>query len=207
ARIYDRHVVLLYEVDDPLHGERRPVPLTAVPLALQHATIAVEDKTFYGNPGFDVRGVMRAARQNVMVGHVVEGGSSITQQLVKTMLLNAEPTFARKVHELALAYALTRRYSKATILRMYLNTVYYGARAYGVEVAAETYFHRPVSQLDLAQSTLLAGLPQSPSLYSPLVHPALALSRQQVVLQHMVAQGYISGHQARAAMAEARHFA
>ncbi|HKC75735.1 MAG TPA: transglycosylase domain-containing protein [Chloroflexota bacterium] len=206
ARIYDRYGTLLYEVGDPLHGERRPVPLAAVPRALQQATIAIEDKTFYANPGFDVRGVVRAAHTNLMVGHVVEGGSSITQQLVKMMLLSGEPTFARKVHELALAYALTRRYSKTAILRMYLNTVYYGARAYGVEAAAETYFHRHVSQLDLAQSALLAGLPQSPSLYSPLVHPALALGRQQVALQRMVAQGYITAAQARAAMAEARHF-
>jgi membrane peptidoglycan carboxypeptidase len=92
ARIYDRHGTLLYEVGDPLHGERRPVPLAAVPHALQQATIAIEDKTFYANPGFDVRGVARAARENLMVGHVVEGGSSITQQLVKTMLLSGEPT-------------------------------------------------------------------------------------------------------------------
>ncbi len=206
ARIYDRHGVLLYEVGDPQHGERRPVPLTAIPLSLQRATIAIEDKTFYVNPGFDPSGVVRAARDNLIAHRVVGGGSTITQQLVKNMLLGPEPTFSRKVHELTLAYALTRRYSKGQILSMYLNTVYYGARAYGVEAAAEVYFHRHVQQLDLAQAALLAGLPQAPSQYSPFVHPNLALARQREVLQRMVAQGYVSAAQADAAEAEARRF-
>lgn len=206
ARIYDRHGALLYEVGDPFYGERRPVPLAAIPLALQQATIASEDRTFYGNPGFDPRGVVRAARDNLIAHHVVGGGSTITQQLVKNMLLSPEPTFSRKMHELTLSYALTQRYSKSQILGMYLNTVYYGARAYGVEAAAEVYFHRPVGQLDLAQATLIAGLPQSPSQDSPFIHPDLALTRQREVLQRMVAQGYITAVQAGAAQAEARRF-
>ncbi len=206
ARIYDRHGVLLYEVSDPTHGERRPVALAAVPAALRHATIAIEDKSFYANPGFDPRGVVRAARDNATAGHVVGGGSTITQQLVKNTLLSPETSFQRKVHELTLSYALTRAYSKDQILGMYLNTVYYGARAYGVEAAAQVYFHRSVDKLDLAQSALLAGLPQAPSLYCPLVNPALALSRQREVLAAMTSQGYISWSQALAAMDEARHF-
>jgi len=206
ARIYDRHGALLYEVGDRAHGERHPVALAAVPAALRHATIAVEDKSFYSNPGFDPRGIVRAAHSNANAGRVVEGGSTITQQLVKNVLLNPEPSFQRKVHELTLSYALTRHYSKDQILGMYLNTVYYGARAYGVEAAAETYFHRHVDELDLAQSALLAGLPQAPTLYCPLVHPALALARQREVLMKMSAQGYISWPQALAAIDEARHF-
>ncbi len=206
ARIYDRHGTLLYEVGDRAHGERHPVALAAVPAALRHATIAVEDKSFYANPGFDPRGVARAARDNAAAGRVVGGGSTITQQLVKNMLLNPEPSLARKVHELTLSYALTRHYSKDQILDMYLNTVYYGALAYGVEAAAQTYFHRHVGELDLAQSALLAGLPQAPTLYSPLAHPAMALERQREALKAMAAQGYITWPQALAAMEEARHF-
>ncbi len=206
ARIYDRHGTLLYEVGDPMHGERRPVALASIPLALRQATIAIEDKSFYDNLGFDPRGVVRAARDNVAAGHVVGGGSTITQQLVKNMLLRPEPSFARKVHELTLAYALTRQYSKSDILHMYLNTVYYGARAYGVEAAAEVYFRRHVAQLDLAQSALLAGLPQSPTRYCPLVHPELARARADAVLAHMVAQGYVTAARARAARAEIAGF-
>src|SRR6266511_1508922 len=168
--IYDRtgeH--LLYRLED----ERRElVTLAQVPEKLQEATIAIEDKTFWSNPGIDVGGIIRAAQANARSGGITQGGSTITQQLIKTRLLGDEPTFARKAKEAILAIEATRTFSKQKILEMYFNQIYYGNQAYGIRAAAFTYFGlSDMSQLTLGQMALLAGLPQAPSDYDPVQNP------------------------------------
>ena len=206
TRILDRRGQLLAELPDPLTGRQRPVPLDAIPLALRQATIAVEDAGFYTNPGVDLRGIARAAWTNLRSGSLSAGGSTITQQLARGFLLDPalaqQRTLWRKLHEAALALKLTASYPKDEILALYLNQSYYGGRAYGVEAAAQTYFGKPVRDLDLAESALLAGLPQAPSAYSPFADRAAALARQGQVLDAMVRAGMISPAQAEQARAE-----
>lgn len=210
TRILDRRGQLLYELPDPLSGRQRPVPLAAMPLALRQATIAVEDASFYANPGVDVRGIARAAWTDLRSGSLTAGGSTITQQLARSFLLDPalarERSFSRKLREATLALKLTTAYSKDDILALYLNQTYYGGRAYGVEAAARHFFGKPVRDLDLAECALLAGLPQAPSSYDPFVARSAALSRQADVLAAMVRAGYISTAQAEAAKAEPLQF-
>jgi len=199
ARIYDRNNKLLQEINDPAGGRRILVPLSQVPEALKDATIAAEDASFYENPGFDVRAVIRATYQWVRSGAPQSGASTITQQLVKNTLLGPEQTAERKIKEAFLAMELTRRYSKDQILEMYVNEIFYGNRAYGIEAAAETYFGKPAKELNLAQASLLAGLPQAPSYYDPYTNLAAARERQQYVLDQMVRTGAITLAQREAA--------
>ena len=210
-RITDRHGRLLYEVLSEGGGRHDPVPLDTIPLHLRQATIAVEDANFYTNPGVDFQGLLRAAWINIQGGEVISGGSTITQQVVRNLLfepdVRTEITLRRKLREIILAYQLTQRYTKDDILALYLNQVYYGNLAYGVEAAAQTYFGRPVSDLDLAECALLAGLPQAPALYDPLANPEAAHERQSVVLDLMAARGYITAEDAEAARREPLHFA
>jgi penicillin-binding protein 1C len=211
SRILDRHGRLLYEISDPHAGRHRPVPLDAIPLACQQATIATEDANFYSHPGVDVVGILRAIWINIRGGEVLAGGSTITQQLARNLLLEpqerAERTLVRKLRESILAWRITRTYSRDEILALYLNEVNYGNLAYGMEAAARTYLGKGVAELDLAECALLAGLPQSPVAYDPLAHPLAARRRQQVVLELMVAQGYITQQQALLASQERLHFA
>jgi len=211
TRLYDRQGRLLYEVLDPNAGRRTIVPLSDIPLALQQATIATEDAAFYTHPGVDAVGLARALWINLQGGEVVVGGSTITQQLVRACLLPAEErgerTLRRKVREAILALRLTSQYSKDEILELYLNQVYYGHLAYGVEAAAQVYFGKPVRDLDLAECALLAGLPQSPAVYDPLADLPRAQERQRVVLDLMRKQGYITAQQAELAVAESLHLA
>ena len=151
-----------------LFTERRTrVPLKSIPVDLQNGIIATEDQNFFRHWGLDPVAILRAAKANLLAMHVVEGGSTITQQLAKVLFLSREKTFARKLKELLLALELERTYSKEEILELYLNQVYFGQGVYGVEAAARTYFGKPVSALTLAESALLAGLPRAPSAYSP----------------------------------------
>jgi penicillin-binding protein 1A len=180
--------------------DRQPVPLSDIPPLVQHAFIAVEDRRFYQNSGIDLRGILRAAVAD-LTGHPLQGGSTITQQLARNMYLTQRDTLTRKVREAILAIELTRRYTKPEILDMYLNWIYLGEHAYGVQAAAETYFGVPVWRLTLPEAALLAGLPQEPVGYDPYYHPALALERRNTVLAVMAQQGYITWAQARAAMA------
>src|SRR3989440_8652795 len=154
------------------HGDHRlAVKLKDIsPVAVQ-ATVAIEDKGFYTNPGFDINGIIRAFIDNIRAGHVVGGGSTITQQLAKQQFLTPDQTYSRKIRELALAYELSQTYSKDQIMELYLNKSFYGSQSYGVEAAAEGYFHVHASQLDLAQSAMLAGLPQAPTEWNPVLHP------------------------------------
>ncbi|VBB04873.1 transglycosylase [Lucifera butyrica] len=167
------------------------VPLKNIPLPLQQAVIAVEDNRFYHHFGLDMEGIFRAALVNLQTGSVLEGGSTITQQLVKNLFLSQEQTMGRKLEEVLLALDMELHYSKDEILEMYLNTIYFGSNAYGIGPASHIYFAKPPSSLNLAECALLAGLPNAPSIYSPYVNYAAAKQRQAVVLAAMVRNGYI----------------
>lgn len=211
TKIYDRHGRLLFEVLDPRAGRRTRVPLDELPLHLRQAVIAVEDRDFYGHPGIDLRGILRAVYLNLRAGHIVSGASTITQQLARDILLSPEEarsrSMVRKLRESILALRLTRSYGKDSILEMYLNEVYFGQLAYGAEAAAQVYFGIHARDLDLAQSALLAGLIQSPSAYNPLVDLESAKARQRIVLDLMVRNGFVTPEGASLARAEPLHFA
>jgi 1A family penicillin-binding protein len=210
TKIYDRHGRLLYQVTLPQEGTHTYLRLDETSPSLRQATIATEDASFYRNPGFDVLALGRALAQNLRAREVVTGGSTITQQLVRNLYLSPEErssqTIQRKVRETILAFRLTRHLSKDKILELYLNQVYYGNLAYGVEAAAQTYFGKSARHLDLAEASLLAGLPQSPARYDPLTDLAAAKARQTTVLSLMADAGYISRDEARAALAEPLRF-
>ncbi len=204
TKIYDRSgQTLIYEVIDPLGGDRTWIELSDAPLYLRNATIAIEDKTFYENPGYDTEGIARALWNN-LTGGQVQGGSSITQQLVKNVLIEPEERgqvrYDRKFKELILAIRISNEFSKDQILEWYLNTNFYGNLAYGVEAAAQVYFDKPVNELTLAESAILAAIPQSPAL-NPIDNFDLAKERQLVVLNLMVEQGYITEQEAEEAFA------
>jgi 1A family penicillin-binding protein len=202
TKIYDRNGELLYEVFDANAGRRTYVPIEEIPQDLIDATIATEDKTFYNNPGFDPLAIGRAVWVNVTEGEIVTGASTITQQLVKNIFLSPEQTFTRKLQEAILAQEITRRYTKDQILEIYLNEIYYGNMCYGIEAAAETYFGKRARDLTLAEASLLAGLPQAPSIYDPYTNPEAAKQRQKTVLALMVKEGYVNWAQAEAAWNE-----
>jgi penicillin-binding protein 1A len=192
--IYDRHGQLIAE----LHGaeNRVLVPSTKIPDVMKQATVAVEDERFYTHHGIDFRSLIRALVENLRSGGVVQGGSTITEQYVKNAYVGNERTYTRKIREAVLAWQLEDRWSKDKILTEYLNTVYYGAGAYGVEAAALTYFHVHASELNLQQAALLAALPKFPTEYSPTTDPKLSKQRRNLVLQLMAAQGYITQRRA-----------
>jgi len=210
TKIYDRDGRLLYEVALPQEGAHTYLRLEEISPALRQATIATEDASFYSNPGFDVFALGRALVQNLRAGEVVTGGSTITQQLVRNLYLSPEErssqSIQRKVRETILAFRLTRHMSKDKILELYLNQVYYGNLAYGVEAAARTYFGKSARHLDLAEASLLAGLPQSPVGHDPLANLPSAKARQATVLSLMADAGYISDDEAHAALAEPLRF-
>jgi 1A family penicillin-binding protein len=199
ARIFDRNGKLLQEINDPEGGRRTLITLADIPRVAQQATVAAEDASFYDNPGFDIRAVIRATYQWARTGSPQSGASTITQQLVKNTLLGPEQTAERKIKEAFLAMELTRRYSKDQILEMYMNEIPYGNRAYGIEAAAETYFGKPAKELTLPEASLLAGLPQAPSYYDPYTNLQAAKERQSYVLDQMVKTGAITPQEASAA--------
>jgi len=162
-----------------------------IPVALQNATVATEDATFYDNPGFDPLSIIRAGYDDLRTGHVVSGASTITQQLIRKYLLSPDPTMTRKVEEIVLAWELTQKYPKSKILWYYLNSIPYGNLAIGAEAAAETYFNKHVWQLDAAQCAFLAGLPEAPSTYDPVNNLPAALNRMRYVLHLMYVHGYL----------------
>jgi penicillin-binding protein 1A len=192
--IYDRHGALIAE----LHGAENRVLVTSkgIPEVMKQATVATEDARFYTHHGVDFQGVVRAVVENIRAGGVVQGGSTITEQYVKNAYVGSERTYTRKLREAVLAWQLEDRWSKDKILTEYLNTVYYGAGAYGVEAAALTYFHKHASGLNLQQAALLAALPKFPTEYSPTTDPKLAKERRNLVLQVMADQGYITQQRA-----------
>lgn len=195
TKIYDRSGTLLFDIF--ADQNRTTVPLDQIPKHVREATIAIEDKDFYRHQGVNpIGGVLRAITATVS-RRGLQGGSTITQQLVKSALLTPERTVVRKIKELILAFWVEALYSKDKILEMYLNQVPYGGTAWGIETAAEKYFGKHVGELSLAEAALLAGLPQAPTLYSPFgAHPELSIERQQAVLRRMVEDGYISAEEA-----------
>jgi penicillin-binding protein 1A len=176
----------------PAERNRTPVQLWRVSPWMAKATVAIEDHRFYEHGGVDYQGIARAAWKDLRAGHVVQGGSTITQQLVRNLYISKERTFKRKIKEACLAIRLSRARSKDWILSQYMNQVYYGNHAYGIEAAAQTYFSRHAKTLTLAQSALLAGLPQAPSIYDPLHRPAAAMARRDEVLRAMLTYGDIT---------------
>ncbi|MGD9082946.1 MAG: PBP1A family penicillin-binding protein [Desulfobacterales bacterium] len=189
TRIYSADNVLLAEL---FVEKRDPVPLKAIPDDLKKALIATEDRKFYQHSGVDLKGILRALISNIRAGEFVEGASTITQQLAKTLFLTSRKTLLRKIKEAFLAFQLERRYTKDEILELYLNQVYFGSGAYGVESAAKIFFGKPAKHLTLAECALIAGLPKSPSRYSPLVDKDLAIKRRNIVLKQMRDTGIIS---------------
>lgn len=210
TKIYDRTgQTLLYEVIDPNAGDRNWISLDDVPEHLINATVAMEDKNFWNNPGFDWYGITRAFVNNLQ-GKSVQGASSITQQVVKrsvfTIEEQAEKSYSRKIIEVLVSMELTRLYEKEMILEWYLNTIFYGNLAYGIDAAARTYFGKPAVELTLAESAMLVPIPQSPA-YNPFDAPEEAKQRQEIALRRMVEEGYIPQAEADAAAAEPLEYA
>jgi penicillin-binding protein 1A len=188
TKVFDENDELLIE----LHAERRIfVPLAQVPRTLRDAVLATEDTRFYSHFGVDPMGVARAVYQNFRRGRVVEGGSTITQQLAKVLFLTPDKSLSRKLKEAVLALELERRYTKDRILELYLNNIYFGHGAFGVEAAARTYFGKGVSELSLSEAALLAGLPKAPTTYSPFERADAAKRRRAVVLGRMADIGAV----------------
>lgn len=205
TQIYDRNGKLLYEVFD--EKRRTPITLQELPPYVYQASIAIEDQHFYSHIGFDASGIIRAVR-NTVFKQQLQGGSTITQQLVKTVLLTRERTLQRKIREAVLTLATEIIYRKDDILEMYLNNIPYGGTSYGIEAASQTYFGKKAKELTLAEAAFLAGLPQSPSRYSPFgAQPELAKQRQKEVLRRMTEDKFITEQQANDAAASDLKFA
>ncbi|MBU0572767.1 transglycosylase domain-containing protein [Patescibacteria group bacterium] len=205
TKIYDRNGELLFKIYKDKN--RTPVSLNQVPIQVRLATLAAEDAEFYQHLGFSVRGIMRSTIRNATRGELA-GGSTITQQLVKNALLSSEKTIIRKVREIVLAIGVELTFTKDEILEMYLNEVSYGGTAYGIEEASQVYFAKDVGSLNLAEAALLAGLPKSPTKYSPFgPNPDFAIERQREVIRLMRINKYISEEQEEAALNEKLSFA
>lgn len=189
TRIYSSDKVLIAE----LFAEKRdPVTLKVIPEYLKKAIITTEDRNFYTHSGIDLKGIARAIIKDIWAGKFVEGASTITQQLAKTLFLNPKKTLVRKLKEAFLAFHLERRYTKDEILELYLNQVYFGSGAYGVESAARIFFNKSVKDLTLAECSLVSAMPKAPSKYSPLVNRDLAIKRRNIVLKQMLETGIIN---------------
>ncbi|MEO5376932.1 MAG: penicillin-binding protein 1A [Magnetococcus sp. DMHC-6] len=198
TRVYARDYQLLGE----FFIERRQfVPLNEIPQQLINAFLAIEDDKFYQHMGINIPGMFRAMFANIRAGGVVQGASTITQQVAKTFFLTPERTLQRKIQEIILAFRIEETFTKSEILELYLNQILLGSGAYGVEAAARTYFDKDVANLSLAQMALLAGLPKAPSRYNPWMHKQSALDRQKLVLERMVTVGFITAEEAKEAAA------
>jgi competence ComEA-like helix-hairpin-helix protein len=202
TRIYDGNGQVLYEINDPSGGRRDYVTLDEVSPWVIHATVATEDENFFTNPGFSIPAIVRAVYQAYQEGEVVSGASTITQQLTRALLLppeeRSERTIERKIKEIFISAELSRRFTKEEILELYLNQIYYGNLAYGIEAASQTYFDKPASQLNLAEGSFLAGIPQTPALWDPVTNlgdpsdpnaPPGVLDRHESVVRLMVTAG------------------
>ncbi len=205
TKIFDRNQRLIYEIYS--NKKRTPIKISDLPKFVPEATISIEDKNFYSHSGIDILGIIRGLSKTFTQGRA-EGGSTLTQQLVKNALLNNERTIRRKAQELILTLVVEGIYTKDQILETYLNTIPYGGTTYGIEEASETYFGKSAKDLDLAEAALLVGLPQRPSTYSPFgAHPELAKLRQEEVLKQMVANKYITQEESDKADSEPLSYA
>lgn len=200
TKIFDRNGTLLYEMY--ADQNRTPLPLSEIPKSVKDATIAIEDRDFYYHGGVSIRGITRALKEIIFNNHI-QGGSTITQQLIKSALLTPEITITRKIKEVVLAFWAERLYTKDQILEMYLNQVPYGGTAWGIEAASQTYFGKSVKDVTLAEAALLAGLPAAPSEYSPFgEHPEEAITRQHEVLKSMLETRVITREEVNQALSE-----
>ncbi len=175
--------------------KRYLVSLDKIPLVVRQAFISAEDSSFYRHGGVDLSGIARAAISNLFAGEVVQGGSTITQQVVKSLLLTPERSYKRKIKEILLSLRLESHFTKDQILYLYLNQIYLGSGAYGVSAASQVYFDKPIEEVTLPEAALLAGLPQAPSRTSPVHHEKRARARELYVLERMEAEGYITHEQ------------
>jgi len=201
-KIYDRHGILLYEQLDS-GGHKSFVPLNRMPIHLKNAFIFAEDKRFYDHSGVDFRSILRALWQNISEGRIVSGGSTITQQLVRNIVgVNKSRTISQKIEETIIALKVSKFLSKDEIFEMYLNSIYFGGFAYGVEAASWQYYNKSVYNLDLAESALLAGLPRAPNRLNPFKNFDGAKKRQEVVLYKMFSEGNISKEKYLSAVGE-----
>ncbi len=199
TRVYSRDG----EVIGEFYIERRiVVPLQRMPEHLVNAFIAAEDAKFFEHKGIDYLGILRALYKNLKSGRIVQGGSTITQQVARSFFLSPEKTLSRKIREAILAHRIESRLTKEEILYLYLNQIYLGNGAYGVQAASEIYFGKDVSELTIAEAALLAGLPKAPSRYSPYTNPSLARMRQEFVIKRMLEEGFINRKQAEEALRE-----
>jgi len=198
-------ITTVYSDDNRKIGEffkerRIVIPLSQMPDILKKAFVAAEDSRFYTHQGIDILSIFRAFYKNIEAGTIVQGGSTITQQVTKSFFLTPERSYVRKIKEAILAYRIDKKFSKDEILFLYLNQIYLGHGAYGVEAASENYFGKSAKDLNLAECAILAGLPQAPSRYSPFKHPERAKQRQIYVLNRMVEDGFITNIQATEAV-------
>jgi penicillin-binding protein 1C len=211
TRVYDRHGTLLYEIGLPERGRNRAIALSDLPEFCVNAFIATEDANYWHHVGVDVVGVVRAVWLNLRGGEVVAGGSTITQQTARLLLLDplgqSERTLQRKLKEMVLAIQLQNATSKEHVLTLYLNQAYFGNLAYGIEAASRAYFGKSAPELSLAECALLAGMVQNASLYDPFIAPDNAKKRQEVVLNLMVQHGYLSPQQAETSKRDDLQFA
>lgn len=199
SQVYDRNGKKIGE----FFRERRVlVPYKQIPKDLVNAFLAAEDDQFFQHGGVNYLAILRATIANIKAGHSVQGGSTITQQVAKTLLLTSEKTMLRKVKDILLAQEMESHLSKEDILYLYLNQIYFGQGAYGIQLAAETYFRKPVSKLTLPEMAILAGLPKAPSAYSPVHNPTRAKERQVYVLKRMAEVGFVKPEIAEAAIKE-----
>jgi penicillin-binding protein 1A len=191
-------ITRIYSDDGQIIGrlweERRTVvPVSDLPQHVINAFVAAEDSRFFEHQGVDIQGIARAFLKNLSAGKVEQGGSTITQQVTKSLILkNVKKTYRRKVREAILSVQLEKSFPKEHILYLYLNQIYLGQGAYGVEEASQTYFHKPAKDLNLSEAALLAGLPQAPARYSPVSHFERAKARQKYVLTRMYEEGFIT---------------
>jgi penicillin-binding protein 1A len=196
----------IYSADNQLIGEfgekrRSPITFDETPPAFVHAILSAEDDRFFSHHGVDIIGLLRAVSQLVLTGEKQSGGSTITMQVARNYFLSFERTFSRKFNEILLALQIERELPKEEILELYLNKIFLGNRAYGVEAAAQVYYGQPIGQLTLAQLAMIAGLPKAPSTFNPIVNPSRALVRRNWILGRMHELGYIDQIQLREAVA------
>ncbi|MFH1091575.1 MAG: transglycosylase domain-containing protein, partial [Pseudomonadota bacterium] len=185
---------------------RLVVPMDQIPRRVIMAFVAAEDANFFNHPGFDLSGIIRAFVRNTEAGRIVQGGSTITQQVTRAFLLSKEKSYGRKIREAILSYRLEQNLTKDEILYLYLNQIYLGHGSYGVESAALNYFGKHVGELSLAEAALIAGLASAPAKYSPVHDPEMARSRQRYVLHRMITAGFLTSEEAEKAWAEKLEF-
>ncbi|HPX11710.1 MAG TPA: transglycosylase domain-containing protein [Syntrophales bacterium] len=188
-------------IDEFYLEDRKVIDITELPKPVIQAFVAAEDSRFFRHSGVDVQGIIRAFVKNVEAGAIVQGGSTITQQVAKSLFLTPERSYVRKLREAILAYRIDRYLTKYEILNLYLNQIYLGHGTYGVEAAAERYFGKSARDLNAAEAALLAGLPKAPSRYSPYYHPDRARNRQEYVLGRMAEEGFITQTEREEALA------